>query len=163
MSANDDDVGTARTTSEVQKWRTEDNVKVLFGYILGVLALAACLYIAAHLPSPQFNVLVCISGGVVGWIVGILATPRSPAQGQQFFSYGKAISTFFGGYAVSKLNAFFPKEGALTLTSLVTSQLLLFGTAFCLGALFTFVGRDYGTAMSTMTTTSTKRTDNQGV
>lgn len=118
---------------------------VLAGYIIGCILFVIvgfCCFTIGDLAS--INILIACFGGVLGWIVGILATPLDSNETAKFSSYTAAISTFLTGFLVAKLDRLFelsiqnglPPPSAL-------GQYLIFGTSFGLGALFTFIGRLY--------------------
>ena len=119
----------------------------VLGYILGTIFIIALVVIAWTLGgSWQLNGLLLISGGLIGWIAGVLITPLSAGEKTDFSEYGKAISTFLGGFVVAKLDKLF--ELSITnsggaVTELMIGRLLLFVSAFALGALFTFIWRRY--------------------
>jgi len=74
----------------------------------------------------------------------LLATPLDPSEKSQFSAYAAAISTFLTGFVVAKLDKLFELTIEKDVLSEVAfGQALIFGTAFLLGALFTFIGRRY--------------------
>lgn len=131
--------------------------KIAIGYILGVVALAVCLFIAFELvPDPLteelpldtagwINLLVCIFGGVSGWILGILITPKNRAETAEFEKLGSAVATFLGGFVLAKAETLFSVgvESGTVFSTLFAARVALFGTTFALGALFVFIGRKY--------------------
>jgi hypothetical protein len=75
-----------------------DWFKVGSGYLLGSAAFAFCVYAAWNVGSHQLlQVLLCIFGGVFGWVVGILITPLNEGEKKQFSDYAKAVSTLISG------------------------------------------------------------------
>jgi hypothetical protein len=156
--------GGGHVQGELQKkevaWITRNilNIEftVLIGYGLGALALiimlVACFYAA---DSGWIHVLLLVFGMLLGWVVGILITPQSAEEKTQFSAYGAAISTFLSGYVVAKIDKLFEsgaEKGLLTDAMLV--RCLIFGSAFLLGLLCTFVGRMYLPKQSELVTKS---------
>jgi hypothetical protein len=120
--------------------------KVVAGYVLGAASLIALLVIAFVVNAQWWlNLLCIIFGGTFGWIVGILTTPKTSVERRQFIRYGQAITAFASGFVVAKFDKAI--ESAIAsrgINDVLIARLLLFGSAFCLGALFTFVGRRFG-------------------
>jgi hypothetical protein len=119
------------------------------GYGLALFAAAAIVWAAWGLgegTSPRrLNLLLAIAGGLIGWVVGILITPLSPGEQTQFSDYGKALSTFVTGYLVAKLDRLFDisiKETA-SVNEVFLARIMIFASAFALGALSTYVWRAY--------------------
>jgi uncharacterized membrane protein (DUF485 family) len=119
--------------------------KVQIGYAMGAVTLVTLVAASFNIGTAYWlNILLLLFGGLLGWVTGILATPLDPNEKSQFSAYAAAISTFLTGFVVAKLDKLFE----LTIQQQVLSQVafgqaLIFGTAFLLGALFTFIGRRY--------------------
>lgn len=121
-----------------------DRFKITTGYVLGAAAYAGCFAIAAQLEHWWLNVLLCLFGGILGWSIGMFISPLNPDERREFSEYGKAVSAFIGGFAIAKLEAVFTAITAKDLLTMTAgARWLLFGTTFCLGLQFTFVGRRY--------------------
>ena len=121
--------------------------KLLSGYGLGALALGYAVYagnsIGADAPDKTLNVLLCVAGGVFGWIAGMLITPHEDEK-KDFSRVGGALMTFITGFLLAKFEPLLDSE--LTegqITSSVIIRTLLFAVSFGVGALFVFVGRKY--------------------
>jgi hypothetical protein len=116
------------------------------GYALGALAALALLWASFEFASAdsRLNVVLLISGGLIGWVIGMLMTPW-PGEKEQFSVYGTAIATFVGGYLVAKLDKVFElsfrERGDVDAAFI--GRLLLFVSGLALGLLFTFVWRAY--------------------
>jgi len=82
----------------------------LSGLILGVLFFGGCVYYALHPVGAYLNVLFCLFGGASGWFAGILISPKTQIQKEEFGSYGKAISAFLSGFVVAKLDRVFEQS-----------------------------------------------------
>jgi len=124
---------------------TRDDAKVIAGYALGALAAAASLW--AGVISGRawpLAVLVWLAGGILGWILGIVASPQANEK-RDFLKYAKTASAVAAGYLVSKAEVIFNKatETGTTVTSEFVGYVLLFFIALGLGVLFTYVGRRY--------------------
>jgi uncharacterized membrane protein YjjB (DUF3815 family) len=121
-----------------------DRFKLISGYVLGGLAYAACFAIAIQIERWWLNVLLCLFGGILGWCVGMFISPLDQNEKSEFTDYGKALSAFVSGFAIAKLDRVFSGMTANdVLTAITAGRILLFGTTFCLGLQFTFVGRRY--------------------
>jgi hypothetical protein len=78
------------------------------GYVLAVGVAIVLVWTGLKQGNaPQLNLLIIVSGGLIGWIVGMLMTPITGAEQTHFPEYGKAISTFVGGYLAAKLDKLF--------------------------------------------------------
>lgn len=99
------------------------------------------------LPDQSYNTnfLICLLGTLIGWGIGILATPLDNAETARFVTLGQAVSAFLSGYVVSKLDRFlegalFSKEGV----QLVAWQRLgLFAASLLTSLIISFVWRSY--------------------
>src|SRR5262245_24059073 len=116
------------------------------GYGLGILAALGLLWASLAFGSPdsRFNIVLLISGGLIGWLIGILMTP-GPSEKERFTAYGVALATFASGYLVAKIDrlielSFQQRED---IDAGVIGRLLLFVSGLALGLLFTFVWRSY--------------------
>src|SRR4051794_5528670 len=75
-------------------------------WISCAMVIATALYVlvrAARSDDPLL-LLLALTGGLIGWVVGILATPLSDAEDQRFGELAKVISGFVSGYLLSKLD-----------------------------------------------------------
>jgi hypothetical protein len=116
------------------------------GYGLAAIAGAVLVWIALGIgTSFRINILILLTSGVIGWIVGILITPTTRNERTQFSEYGKALSTFVTGFLLAKVDKVFE----LTVTKagdvneVLLGQLMLSASAFALGILLTFIWRKY--------------------
>lgn len=123
------------------------HVKLISGYALGSLALGYSVYaghsVGADQTQKTLNVLLCVGGGVFGWIAGMLITPR-PDEKEDFSKVGGALMTFVTGFLLAKVEPSLDaavKQG--TDPSGMIIRALLFSVSFGVGALFVFVGRKY--------------------
>ena len=123
------------------------NLKIAIGYVLCFLAAVALAFMAPHVGFANdrwFNWLVLLFGAVLGWTTGILASPLNRTEQKRFSSYGTIISTFLSGFVVARFDQIF--DDAMTKDQVhrqSLEQALLFGSAFLLGLLCTFIGRSY--------------------
>ena len=121
--------------------------KLAVGYLLGFSASAYCLW-AARLPdiAPELPTLLSLLGGILGWTVGLLATPTGESERKQFLEYFKAIAAVASGFTLAKLPTLateVSKAGSKFAEQLAPAHLALLLACFLLGFLFTFVGRKY--------------------
>jgi hypothetical protein len=64
---------------------TVDRFKLLAGFSLGTVAYGYCLLMAWTVgPGPYLQVLLCLFGGVLGWIIGIAITPADAGEKKLF-------------------------------------------------------------------------------
>jgi hypothetical protein len=121
-------------------------------WISCAMVVGAALYVlvrAARSDDPLL-LLLALTGALIGWVVGILATPLSDAEGQRFGELAKVISGFVSGYLLSKLDplvsAFLkpPAPGQpLALNAQTAQEVLLSLISFFIALLFVFGGRMY--------------------
>ena len=121
------------------------------GLIVGLCFFAVCMGIAAGVQNPAWRtaeLLICMSSAAVGWFVGILMSPQTTAQSQNFSAYGKGILTFFSGIVVAKIDDIWKFFGPYTddgrnIGPFIAPALMLV-TCFTLGVLITFAAREFG-------------------
>ncbi|MBT9465514.1 hypothetical protein [Hydrogenophaga sp.] len=124
-----------------------DFFKIGSGYALGALGFGFCVYAASTVGTqPILQVLLCIFGGLLGWVMGILITPLNEGEKKQFSEYAKAVTAVVSGFLVAKVDAV--AQSALSAMAasngeLLLTRALLFVSCFLVGALFTFMGRRY--------------------
>ena len=118
----------------------------VLGYGLAAIAYAVLVWASFGIgTSIQTNILILLTGGVIGWIVGIIITPTTRNERTQFSEYGKALSTFVTGYLLAKVDKVFE----LTVTKagdvndVFLGRMMMFASAFALGILLTFIWRKY--------------------
>ena len=110
---------------------------------------AAIIWLAYRLGredhSYPLNWLLCVLGGLTGWMVGILATPLNSTESARFLTLGQAVSAFASGYLVSKLDRFLER----TLYSddkphpTAWIRVCLFAASFLLVLIIVFLNRTY--------------------
>jgi hypothetical protein len=148
----------ADNTGESKRSTTDEiNLFVVPGYILGgiILLFLICVSYRLQETEPQrfFNMLLIPFGGVLGWAVGILLSPRGQPEVQQFQALSQALGTFISGFLLAKLAPIFEKAASdssrWTATNGVRSMLLV--VSFFLGVVFVYVGRTRGVRPRTST------------
>src|SRR5262249_21782881 len=133
-SGSDSPDGRPNMTADMGVW---------IGYGLAVLVLIGMIYGTwdpQNRSAMQFNVWVLISGGLIGWGVGMLMTPVTDPELHNFPEYAKVISTFITGYLVAKVDKVFDVS---QVDKLFVQRLLMFLSMFVLGVLATYVWRSY--------------------
>jgi hypothetical protein len=95
------------------------------------------------IPS-ALQILICIFGGTVGWILGLYLTPDSESEKNRFRDAVKLLAALSTGFGLGKadellkwLKPYFI-EGPQDLTSL---RALLFFCCLLIGGLFTYISR----------------------
>jgi hypothetical protein len=126
----------------------EGGERYLAGLGVGICFFLVCVGIAIFVEKSTPQVLLCLFGGALGWFIGILISPTSKGQEEQFKGYARAISALISGFLLAKLDQFLEPVVKASADSLVTWIVpsLLFGTCFLVGLLCTFAGRDFGAA-----------------
>jgi hypothetical protein len=113
--------------------------------ILGVPLLVMCFYFGTDVQSHCLNITLLIMALLLGWLLGILASPYTSTEHRDFTAYTKAISAFISGFVVAKADKaiehiFDPQTlGDAT----VLFRLALFIAGFLLALVITFVYRRY--------------------
>lgn len=135
--------------------------RVIIGYVLGAFSIVILAIAAFQLGSTDSdhwrNILIILFGGLLGWCTGILATPKDTIEENQFSTYKATISTFLSGFVLAKVDRIFESK---VMTPIIFTQLLIFGSSFLLGTLFTFIGRLYiGTLKTEINPASAKIQD----
>jgi hypothetical protein len=116
------------------------------GYALGLLALLALVWVSFDLApaDTRFNVLLLVSGGLIGWVIGVVAT-MGPVERADYSSYGTAVATFIAGFVLAKLDRVFElsfrERGEIDAS--VVGRALLFVGGMALGILFMVAWRAY--------------------
>ncbi|WP_335038762.1 hypothetical protein [Nostoc sp.] len=92
------------------------------------------------------NLLISLLGGLIGWVLGNVASPVSPDEKQVFSELAKVVATFFSGYLLSKLDRFI--EGVLFKNNQIDKNswisVCFFSSALILASVTVFLNRTYG-------------------
>ena len=125
------------------------NYKLMMTVISAILFSIALIFIAYKI-GPEQNVypitfLICLSGCILGWIVGILTSPYDKADESKLNKFSKLIGTFISGYLLSKLDKVFESifSPESLLTPIIGLRVLLFVCFFCIMWIIVFVFRQY--------------------
>jgi hypothetical protein len=121
--------------------------RILAGYILGGLVFGLCVIAAAVVPPNRWlQIILCLFGGVLGWVIGIASTPLDETENQRFTDFVKAISAFVSGFVIAKVGIIADSLAAkleATGGDVLLFRTLLFGTCLLIGFLFPFINRLY--------------------
>lgn len=128
-----------------------NNLGIWIGFAFAALCVIGIVYAALATKTPadvsprQLNLVILITGALVGWVVGMLITPVSPKDQSVFSDAGRALSTFAAGYLVAKIDRLFDiaTRKDENVNGLFVGRLLMFVSTFALGVLATFVWRSY--------------------
>lgn len=116
------------------------------GYGLALLAALALIWASFDFGSAdaRLNVVMLVSGGLIGWVAGILLTPS--AARDSFPVWGTVVIAFAGGYLVAKFDKIFDLSfrERNDIDAGVVGRLLLFISGVALGLLFTLMWRSAG-------------------
>jgi hypothetical protein len=134
----------ARNSSQVvQPW------KVLLTAFLALGIVSALCYFGWVLANGDvkafvLSTTVIIMGVALGWLFGIFISPIGEEK-DDFSKYGKAVSVFFSGYLVAKIDPVITQilSAGNLLTDLVGFRLLSFVTSFVVAMLIAFGWRKY--------------------
>lgn len=90
------------------------------------------------------NSAVVLVGMTLGWVFGIFISPLG-AEKEEFSRYGKAVSVFFSGYLLAKVDPVVSKVLAAEslFDDLAAFRLLSFVTSFLVAMLIAFGWRKY--------------------
>jgi hypothetical protein len=118
----------------------------IIGYVLCGLVFFGLGWICfSSNGTPQLNILFLFLGSSIGWILGILITPKSESETVRFSEYSKIISSFTTGFLLAKLEKIFEilvkEQSDLSDVFVVRSIVLV--VSFVLGLLCTFIWRSY--------------------
>ena len=99
---------------------------IAFAFIIGWL----CFTVSTE-PLPQvFNVLLALTGALIGWALGMFFAPFTEKEAARFSSIGQAVSAFASGYVISKLDRFL--EAAMFQDNIpITITWVRLGLLFC--------------------------------
>lgn len=122
-----------------------DAFKIGASYSFGLASIGYCLYAAATEGTAHYlQILICIFGGIVGWILGLYLTPDSESEKKRFGDAAKVVASLTAGFGLGKadelllwLKPYFT-DGPQDITSLRT---LLFLCCLLIGSLFTYISR----------------------
>lgn len=121
----------------------------MWGSCIMALIAAAYIFVRSALAADPRLILLALTGALIGWVVGILATPLSDAEGRRFGELAKVISGFVSGYLLSKIDPLIdallsPDQGrALIMNVQVGEEVLTTLSSFFIALLFVFGGRMY--------------------
>ena len=127
------------------------NYKIIGSTISAVVMGGILIWCANSLAvSPDdktfvLNISIMIFGTIVGWIVGILASPYGPKEEKQFSTIVQGVAVFFSGYALAKVDpiitALLKPESFLN--PIIGFRAIAFLSFFFLSLIVTFVYRQY--------------------
>lgn len=113
------------------------------GFIIAAVLAATVLRMGYRMDTGSWqHTLTVLSGGVFGWITGILFAPKATADHQKSSAFRAGIAAFVGGFVLAKVDRLYEanvQTGGVSEEFVIGA--LLFSTAFGIGLLFTFVGR----------------------
>jgi hypothetical protein len=121
------------------------------GFLLAGVAFFIMWQSAGATGTPPVTMMLLVFGALAGWTVGILMTPEAANRGA-FTAYGTAIITFSSGFLLAKVERVFElktKDNAAFIDRHFLFGILVFGAAFVLGVLCTFVWRSYVSRVTT--------------
>lgn len=75
-----------------------------FGLIFAIILWFACFRLADDKITGWFNLIVCLLGVALGWLVGTALSPYDTIEHSVFSTVAKTVSLFVSGYLISKLD-----------------------------------------------------------
>jgi hypothetical protein len=121
---------------------------VLFaGIVAGVMdleLLVCCFVVGSYRRDYAVNISILVLGTSLGWILGMALSPYNVKEQGDFGAYLKAVSAFFSGYLVAKIDPL-----AKYLSPMFQStpdqgfRIILFFAALIVSMGMTFVNRRY--------------------
>jgi len=122
-----------------------DAFKIGASYLIGSAAILYCLHAAATKGEAfHLQLLLCILGGVVGWIIGLFLTPDSEGEKKRFGEAAKLITALVAGFGLGKADELLIWIKPILTTGsqeLITLRVLLFTCCLLIAALFTYISR----------------------
>lgn len=114
--------------------------------------LAACLFATALIglvvweswadtAKMPASLALLLFGVVAGWIFGVLISPYTSKETEQFSEYTKLVSTAIGGYIAGKSDTIFSKIADFDTLAMVRSASAI--SAFLLSVVIVFYFRRY--------------------
>ena len=119
---------------------TWDYAKLAVGYTLAGLATVSLWIVRGNMHSVNATVVFWL-GGLSGWIVGMLLSPRGEEERQHFPVYLTSAASFVSGFVLAKLDDIFKAVVASQPSPQIWGAPLLCAATFCLGIVMTYVGR----------------------
>lgn len=122
-----------------------DAFKIVASYLIGFAAISYCLYVAATKGENfHLQLLICILGGAIGWIAGLLLTPDSEGEKRRFSEAGKMLAALAAGFGVGKADdiSLWIKPYLISGSNEhITVRALLFFCSLLIAGLFTYISR----------------------
>jgi hypothetical protein len=135
---------------------------VLFaGIAAGIMELellVCCFVVASDRRGYAVNISILVLGTSLGWILGMAISPYDVKEKGDFGAYLKAVSAFFSGYLVAKIDPlarYF--EPMFRSTPDAGFRLILFFSALIVAMGMTFVNRRYAERPTTTVTNDSTR------
>jgi uncharacterized membrane protein YeaQ/YmgE (transglycosylase-associated protein family) len=102
----------------------------IFSILFALVISWLCFQISSEPLEQVFNILLAITGALVGWALGMFFAPYTDAEKARFSSIGQAVSAFVSGYVISKLDRFL--EASMFANDVpVTITWVRLGLVFC--------------------------------
>jgi len=131
-----------------KKTRIDFNFKVLSTIIFAVIFATLLLWLAYKVTSDgqyYLTYILCISGCILGWLIGIVTTPYDDDDAKKIGNFSKMIGTFLSGYLLSKFDGIISKmlNPDTFFSSTFGLRFLLFVSFFVISWIVVFVFRLY--------------------
>jgi hypothetical protein len=125
------------------------NYKIVWGTVsaacLGAPLPVLCFFFGSDKQAHYLNIILLILGLLLGWVIGILATPYTTSEDKKFTGYAKAISAFLSGFIIAKADKAIERlfEPQALTDPVVAFRLTMFAAAFLVALVITFIYRKY--------------------
>ena|ERR1044071_501706 len=116
--------------------------------IAGVLYLVLIAFLFLYTTSSTLRaelMLAGVTGGVLGWVAGILASPFNSSEKDEFSSINKLVYGFVSGWLVNKIDALFASSDAAkgAANELTWTFIGYIATSFLIAVAITYIARSY--------------------
>ena len=117
----------------------------LAAFIFGTALLVFAYFIGPEPEVYPVTYIICISGGILGWLIGMLTSPYNMDDANKLGNFSKMVGTFLSGYILSKFDRVIESivNPETILSPLIGLRVLLFVCFFCLIWIVVFVFRQY--------------------
>lgn len=125
------------------------NIKVFGSALVSVAFTGALLSLACsseeEILYQNINIMIVLCGLSSGWLLGILISPYSIKEQNNFSNYTKAFAVFFSGYLIGKLDKVIGELFQPDIFFDITNgfRALLFISSIVVSMITTFIFRQY--------------------
>jgi len=119
---------------------------LIFAFSFAIFLSFFAYKIDTHETVYPITYVICLTGCVLGWLVGIITTPYDNVDENKTSKFSKLIGTFISGYFLSKFDKVISSQlKGEAISPLSATRALLFISFFALAWIMTYVFRLYFT------------------